>query len=155
MEDVGMQSIDNIIIQPLKAEHIPELVQLEKEIFSIPWSEKAFADLLGREYCHYQVALLSGKVVGIAGMVVLAGEGDIDKVMVDPQVRRCGIADKLLAQVFREGEALGVDAYTLEVRCGNLPAIRLYEKNGFISEGIRPRFYEKPVEDAVIMWKRS
>ena len=32
--------------------------------------------------------------------------------------------------------------------------LRFYEKLGFVSEGIRPGFYEKPVEDACIMWKR-
>ena len=48
----------------------------------------------------------------------------------------------------------GITAYTLEVRVSNAPAIRLYEKFGFVSEGIRPGFYEKPTEDAMIMWRR-
>ena len=30
----------------------------------------------------------------------------------------------------------------------------VYKKLGFFSEGIRPNFYEKPTEDAMIMWKR-
>ncbi len=46
-------------------------------------------------------------------------------------------------------------AFTLEVRVSNVPAIRLYESLGFVSEGIRKHFYEKPVEDALIMWKRE
>ena len=33
-------------------------------------------------------------------------------------------------------------------------AIRLYESLGFVSEGVRPDFYERPREDALIMWKR-
>jgi ribosomal-protein-alanine N-acetyltransferase len=32
-----------------------------------------------------------------------------------------------------------------------LAAIGLYQKLGFISVGIRPRFYEKPKDDALIM----
>ena len=44
---------------------------------------------------------------------------------------------------------------TLEVRVSNAAAIHVYEKAGFVSEGIRPRFYEKPTEDAMILWKRD
>ncbi|MDE7430041.1 MAG: GNAT family N-acetyltransferase, partial [Lachnospiraceae bacterium] len=52
------------------------------------------------------------------------------------------------------GDREGLTAYTLEVRVSNQAAIGLYEKLGFASEGIRPNFYEKPTEDAMIMWKR-
>ena len=50
---------------------------------------------------------------------------------------------------------MGIENFTLEVRVSNASAIHVYEKLGFVSEGIRPRFYEKPVEDAMIMWKRK
>ena len=48
----------------------------------------------------------------------------------------------------------GMGACTLEVRVSNRPAIRLYESLGFKGEGVRPGFYDKPKEDALIMWKR-
>ena len=47
-----------------------------------------------------------------------------------------------------------MEGFTLEVRVSNTAALRLYEKFGFVSEGIRPGFYERPREDANIMWKR-
>ena len=43
----------------------------------------------------------------------------------------------------------------LEVRKTNIPAIELYNKLGFKSEGVRPGFYENPKDDALIMWKRK
>ena len=49
----------------------------------------------------------------------------------------------------------GMTAFTLEVREGNDPAVSLYRKFGFITEGVRTGFYENPVEDALIMWKRD
>lgn len=140
-------------IVPFQEEHIPELVKLEEEIFSCPWSVNSFRELLLKDYCHYFVALQGGIPVGMAGMVVLAGEGDIDKVMVSESLRGKGTGGRLLAAVFERGTELGVTAYTLEVRTGNAPAIHLYEKNGFQGAGVRPGFYEKPVEDALIMWK--
>ena len=61
---------------------------------------------------------------------------------------------KMLEELLRLGNERGITAYTLEVRVSNAPAIHLYEKFGFVSEGIRPKFYEKPTEDAMIMWRR-
>ena len=52
-----------------------------------------------------------------------------------------------------ETSKVGVEAFTLEVRVSNAPAIRLYEKLGFENKGIRKNFYENPIEDAMIMWK--
>ncbi|MCR5460052.1 MAG: ribosomal protein S18-alanine N-acetyltransferase [Acetatifactor sp.] len=141
-------------IVPLEEKHAPALARMEEKLFSLPWSRKAFEELLTHDYCHYLVAEEAGVPIGFAGMTLLGDEGDVDKVMVDPEHQRQGIADALLRELFALGEELGAAAYTLEVRVSNEPAISLYEKHGFQSEGVRPRFYEKPVEDALIMWKR-
>jgi ribosomal-protein-alanine N-acetyltransferase len=42
---------------------------------------------------------------------------------------------------------------TLEVRQSNIVAIALYEKYGFESVGIRPKYYMDTNEDALVMWK--
>lgn len=145
---------DGYKIMPLAEVHVGRLAKMEAEIFTDAWSENAFRTLLTHDYCHYLVAEAGGKVVGFAGMTVIAGEGDVDKVMVAPEHRRRGLAEEMLRELFALGGCLGVEAYTLEVRVGNEPAIRLYEKMGFRGEGVRPGFYEKPKEDALIMWKR-
>lgn len=82
------------------------------------------------------------------------GEGNITNVVVAEEARNKGIGTKMLRHLMEEGERNGLGAFTLEVRVSNAPAIHVYEKLGFLSEGIRPNFYEKPAEDAVIMWKR-
>ena len=65
-----------------------------------------------------------------------------------------GIATQMMTALLEEGRKQGIEEFTLEVRVSNAAAIKVYEKMGFVSEGIRPRFYEQPVEDAMIMWKR-
>ena len=83
------------------------------------------------------------------------GEGDITNVVVHPDYRKRGIAYKMLTELLYRGEEkYGIEAYTLEVRESNIEAIRLYERLGFVREGIRKDFYEKPEENALIMWKR-
>ena len=65
-----------------------------------------------------------------------------------------GIGSQMLQYMLKEAKTFGIGDCTLEVRVSNTSAIRLYESLRFQGEGVRPRFYEKPVEDALIMWKR-
>jgi len=143
-----------IKIRPLCRQDAQALFAIEESLFSIPWSEKAFEELVSRDYCHYLVAEEDGRILGCVGMTLLCGEADVDKVMVDQTAQNKGICSALLDALFQWGEQLQVQAYTLEVRVGNEKAIHVYEKMGFVREGIRPGFYEKPKEDALIMWKR-
>ena len=55
----------------------------------------------------------------------------------------------------QKGEKNGIVAFTLEVRESNHAAIALYEKFNFINAGVRKNYYEKPTENAVIMWKNQ
>lgn len=144
-----------IEIRELRDEDIEALSYIESEAFSMPWSANDFRDLLTRDYCMYLVAVAEGETVGCCGMTVLCGEGNIDNVVVDKRFRNQGIASAMLKELLNRGEAAGIKDYTLEVRVSNKAAIHIYEKLGFVSEGIRPRFYERPVEDANIMWRRQ
>ncbi|MGN0403239.1 MAG: ribosomal protein S18-alanine N-acetyltransferase [Acetatifactor sp.] len=143
-----------ITVRELCEEDIPRLTEIEAESFSMPWSEKDFRELLSRPYCMYVVALADGELVGSAGYTNICDVANIDNVVVAPEFRNKGIAHAMLKELIARGEAERVEAFTLEVRVSNAPALHLYEKFGFLSEGIRPGFYERPREDANIMWKR-
>lgn len=127
---------------------------LAKEIFTMPWSVNAFADLAQDKNSLFLVAEEDGQIVGGCGLTHIMEEGDIHNVMVAPEYRGRGIAVRMLERLLEEGTASGIREFTLEVRVSNAAAIHVYEKLGFVSEGIRPRFYEEPVEDAMIMWRR-
>lgn len=143
-----------LVIRMLEERDIEAVSRIESEAFSMPWSSEDFADLLKRSYCIYLVAELDGEIVGSAGMTDLCHEGNIDNVVVAAKNRGQGIAQKMLAKLMEIGGSRGIIAYTLEVRVSNEAAIHVYEKAGFVSEGVRPGFYEKPKEDALIMWKK-
>ncbi len=143
-----------IVYRKMRAEDVPFISRLEEETFSMPWSADSFLRMIEKEDTAYFVAEEDGRLLGGCGLLLIAGEGNITNVVVAPEARRRGVATGLLTYLLSEGDRAGLTAYTLEVRVGNAAAIRLYEKLGFVSEGIRPDFYEKPVEDAMIMWKR-
>ncbi|MDE6318528.1 MAG: ribosomal protein S18-alanine N-acetyltransferase [Lachnospiraceae bacterium] len=133
---------------------VPFISRLEEETFSMPWSEASFLQMIEQEDARYFVAEEDGKLLGGCGLLLIAGEGNITNVAVAQEARRRGVGTGLLRYLLSEGDKEGLSAYTLEVRVSNTAAIGLYRKLGFVSEGIRPNFYEKPVEDAMIMWKR-
>lgn len=144
-----------IEVRELQEGDTEELARIEAEAFSMPWSKKDFDDLLSHSYCFYLVALAEGQVAGCCGYTNSFNEATIDNVVVSERFRNKGVACELLKELIARGEESGVEDFTLEVRVSNAAAIHVYEKSGFRSEGIRPGFYERPREDALIMWRRK
>lgn len=142
------------MIRKLESRDAEGLGRLAQEIFTMPWSVNAFAALVEDKNSIFFVAEEDGQIIGGCGLTHILDEGDIHNVMVAPAYRGRGIAVRMMENLLNEGTTQGIDAFTLEVRVSNEAAIRIYEKLGFVSEGVRPKFYEKPVEDALIMWKR-
>jgi ribosomal-protein-alanine N-acetyltransferase len=163
-------------IRRMREEDIPQVVEIEKIAFSRPWTKSIFKAVLLLPYAAYYVAVedgetgadavntvltgqesaefVPGKIVGVCGVKKIFEEGDISNVAVHPDYRGRGISRKMLEVLMREACEDGVQAFTLEVRAGNEIAVNLYESLGFRTEGIRPRFYDDPVEDGLIMWQR-
>lgn len=144
-----------MIIRRMRSDDLSEVVRIENDNFSMPWSMKSFEDSLSRDYNIYLVAEEDGKIAGYCGMLLSPFEGQINNVCVDKAFRCRGIGSKMLKSLLETGKERGITEFTLEVRKSNEKAIALYEKLGFVSEGIRKGFYDRPKEDAVIMWIRQ
>lgn len=139
-----------IFLSNLKPEYVPQVAEIENQSFSLPWSEEAFYGELDNPLATYVVAVEEKHVLGFAGVHIIAGEGYITNIAVSENARRCGIGQMMLEKLTCICKSK-CTFLTLEVRASNAPAISLYEKLGFENLGIRKGFYEKPVEDAVIM----
>ena len=141
----------NYHLTTMTAEHIPYIAAIERVCFSHPWSE----DMLRQELWNDSAAVIvaegeDGSVLGYAGVSTVLDEGYVNNVAVDPQLRRQGVADGLIAALARFGRAK-LAFLTLEVRASNAPAIALYRKHGFREAGRRNNYYDDPREDAIIM----
>ena len=142
-------------IVPLAPLLVKEVAEIERLSFSEPWSDEAYLEACEKEEYAYLVAVSEeGQVLGMCGLIIGPYEAEVMNVAVHPDYRGLGIAGKLMEALLDLGGKRGVSEYTLEVRAGNQPAIHLYEKFGFVGEGVRPNFYRKPTEDALIMWRR-
>lgn len=148
-------------IREMRREDLEEVTALEAACFSLPWKYRDFEEVLTNPDRCYLVAEADSvtadtpdRILGGCMLTHIAGEGDISNVAVYERYRNNGIAASVLSALLKLGEErYGITAYTLEVRSRNIPARRLYEKNGFVSRGVRPGFYQKPEDDAVIMWR--
>ena len=140
-------------IVPMTADHLDDIARLEQICFSRPWSRRMLAEELENQCAAFLVALEpeTNKVIGYAGLLVMADEGYITNVAVFPEYRRRGVAEQII-QVFcdfAQGNHLAF--LTLEVRPGNAPAISLYNSFGFEEVGRRKNYYDLPREDALIL----
>ena len=142
---------------------LPALAAIEREVFPAEaWTEEMFRFYVGNAKTVYLVAEEAGEAADAAGKIAgyvlieaVPPEGFINNVCVTPEYRRRGLARTMLLQAMEEAKTrLNVNAFTLEARVSNAPARALYESLGFLCEGIRPGYYERPREDAVIYWLR-
>ncbi len=142
-----------IQIRPMIAEDVGAIAQLEAANFSLPWDDASIRGELDNPLSFWLVALCDNKVVGYVGTQTVMGEADMLNLAVDQQYRRHGIARALVEELIRYLKTRDVAKLLLEVRVSNEPAVKLYEKMGFSVLGRRPRYYQRPKEDAWILGK--
>lgn len=140
-------------IRRMEEKDLQQVAGIEKEIFSMPWTEEDFKKALNDSHNIYIVVDNGGEITGYCGLWSVLEEGQITNVAIRKDCRGFGVGTSMMEELIRTGMENGLTAFTLEVREGNGSARRLYEKLGFEEAGIRPNFYEKPKENAVIMWK--
>lgn len=142
-------------VRRMQKSDLEQVAEIEKNIFSKPWSYQAFQDSLALSNTIYYVSVFKNEVLGYCGLYRVLNEANITNVAVRSDVRNNGIGYEMLVSLLKCAKAEGIEAVTLEVRKNNHAAIHLYEQLGFQSVGIRKNFYELPTEDAVIMWKEN
>ncbi len=130
---------------------LDQVAAIAAAVFVSPWSRQGFAEALPMENACFLLAVENDTVLGYCGLYMAADEGEIINVAVRPDFQQQGIADKLLQELIAEGGRNGVHRFFLEVRVSNEAAIHLYEKHGFIRQGIRKDFYKELHEDAYVM----
>lgn len=137
---------------PMDRELVPQIAQLERQCFSMPWTEQMLYDELDSLNSSCIVAVDGErKVLGYASLTVAADEGYINNIAVRRQLRRQGLGSDLLGVFVRFAQAQKLAFLTLEVRDTNLAARSLYRKFGFQEVGRRKNYYDKPEEDAILM----
>jgi ribosomal-protein-alanine N-acetyltransferase len=91
------------------------------------------------------------RIIGFAGIWVLADEAHVTTIATRAEDRRQGVGELLLQSVIHLSGTLQATIVTLEVRVSNSGAQALYTKYGFREVGLRRAYYTDNREDAKLM----
>ena len=131
------------------------IAELERQIFSDPWSEESITATISTEGSMCYSAISDGELVGYIIARQIPPEGEIYRIATHPQKRRRGIAARLLLYAIKTERGRGLESLFLEVREENTPARKLYTECGFAEIGIRKNYYKNPDDNAIIMLLES
>ena len=142
-------------IRPLALADLNAIEVIERRSYPTPWSRSMFAGELAKPTSLCLGAFEDDR---LAGYLIISRYVDAWHVMnlaVTPPYRRLGVARALLDRLFEVTASDERRGYTLEVRVSNVGAIKLYERMGFVTRGVRRGYYTDNREDALIMWREA
>jgi ribosomal-protein-alanine N-acetyltransferase len=146
-----------IMIRRMELRDIARVMEIDRQSFSLTWTENSYIYELTRNgNSRIWLAEIADpepflKIIGVLGVWVIVDEAHISTVAVDPAYRQLKVASQLLEFALKMAGEEGAAVARLEVRVGNIPAIRMYENFGFEVVNRRPRYYSDNNEDALLM----
>ena len=138
-------------VRRLAYSDLPAVIAIERRSFPTPWSLAMFVLELSKPS---GICLAASAGDELLGYVICSRYDQVWHLMniaVAPERRRAGVAARLLARLLRGGARACCRSRS---RSGSptTQAIAMYERFGFRSAGVRPRYYHDNGEDALIMW---
>lgn len=132
---------------------------LDLRVSSSPWSQAALTRYCDTAIADSHCALVfeeAGRIIGFLIYSRVLDEASIDNLAIDPGYQGQGFGRTLLRAALEQMRSLALARCLLEVRESNVAARALYENNGFIVDGVRPRYYKTAQgrEDALLMSRR-
>lgn len=139
-------------IIPLEAHHTDDVWRIEQAANTFPWAESMIRKEPNRIAANY-VLVVDDLVVGYCFGQLVAGEGTLLNIAIDPIHQRKGYGKLLLNGFIDALDAKQAEEIWLEVRESNLGAYKLYEATGFNETNRRVGYYPAVGgrEDALIM----
>ena len=142
--------------QPLLAEHVDAVVQIEQRAYAHPWSRAHFLDAL---QAGYQAQLLLADGILLGYFIAMQGVDEVHllNITVAPEFQRQGWSRVMLDALTVWARGRAAQWLWLEVRVGNTRALHVYEAQGYARVGVRKDYYPAghgKREDAVVMGLR-
>ncbi len=147
-----------VVVRPAVDADLDAVGQIEDSSFSDPWPRGGFEPLVRAPRCLFVVAeeQPGAAIVGYSIARWVEDEAELLNIAVAREHRGKGTGGKLLDEVIRSLEERGIRHIFLEVRDSNAAAREMYRSRGFRELSRRSRYYQRPVEDAIVLaWRRG
>ncbi|MBR2990319.1 MAG: ribosomal protein S18-alanine N-acetyltransferase [Solobacterium sp.] len=142
------------MIRKMTLADLDRITEMEQILLTSPWPRSAFEyELTGNPFADLRVYEKDGKIIGYVDWWIMYDRAEIATIGVLEEYRRSGYAQEMMDLLVNDAREKDCENVTLEVRVSNLPAIRFYEKNGFIKVNVRKNYYDDNGEDAWLMVK--
>jgi ribosomal-protein-alanine N-acetyltransferase len=142
-----------VVIRSAALNDVPAILAIEQQApGAAHWTADQYSKLVdsGVVLVAEEAAEDAGQLCGFVCAKRVAGEWEIENVVVAAAFLRRGIANELVRELIQRAGKEAAPAILLEVRESNLPARRLYEKHGFREVGRRRAYYRDPAEAAIL-----
>lgn len=140
-----------MILREMKLSDLDAVLEIENEAFSDHWPRDAYEyEIKDNEFSTAFVAEENNQIVGAAVSYMIFDDAQIATIAVRKSHQGRGIATLMMDKIIKDADEAGCSAISLEVRISNVPAIKLYEKYGFITVNVRKGYYVDG-EDAYLM----
>jgi ribosomal-protein-alanine N-acetyltransferase len=145
--------MSKLIFRKMKEPDLDQVISIENECFSDPWSYLSFKSDIHNEMALPMVLDSDGSIAGYSSIYIVANELQIGNFAVQSKYRGRGAAKLMMEEIIKIARNRGCSMIYLEVRESNDPAIKLYSSFGFRSVGHRKNYYRSPKENAIVMAK--
>lgn len=141
------------LIRKMTMQDLDEVMIIEKDSFSLPWSRQSYESELQNQYADYLICDYQGDVAAYVGMWTVFEDAHITNVAVGRKFRRMGMGRALMLEEEKLALAKQASRIILEVRPSNTSALALYKELGYIRTSLRKNYYSDNQEDAIVMAK--
>jgi len=138
----------------MSVDDIPEIMEIEKAVYTHPWTEGIFKDCMRVGY-NCWVYFEQNKLLAYGLVSVAVNEAHILNICVSPQAQGKGLGKRMLHKLMQLAAEQQGNSIFLEVRDSNVIAQNLYDQEGFNRIGLRKNYYpaEDGREDALVFAK--
>ncbi len=152
-----------VTIRKVVAAEAAEIKSIERECGLSPWPEEFYRGIAADPNYVFIAAVSDKEIAGFACTRLItaeknplaktqpSSEAEILNIAVLKPFRGRGIGASLLKQMVEQLMEFRPFSVFLEVRESNIAARRFYSRNGFTETGRRHDYYQKPLENAILM----